>query len=144
MLFYAARHDHVDRLIKPALEAGEWVVCDRFADSTVAYQGFGRGLPLDDLITLQRFALGSFKPDLTLILDISVDDGLARAGRRSMIRDRFERLHHEFHERLRAGFRAIAAAEPARCVLIDASGTVEAVHAAIAATIAQRFGIELS
>jgi dTMP kinase len=143
MLFYAARHDHVTRLIQPALATGEWIICDRFADSTVAYQGYGRDFPLPDLAALHRVALGTFAPDLTLVLDIAVDEGLARVGRRSMIHDRFESLEREFHERLRAGFLAIAAAEPARCVVIDASGTVEDVHAAIAAAVGQRFGLTL-
>jgi dTMP kinase len=95
------------------------------------------------LAALHRVALGTFEPDLTLVLDIPVDEGLARVGRRSMITDRFERLHHEFHERLRAGFLAIAAAEPARCAVIDASGSVAHVHAAIAAAVGQRFGLTL-
>lgn len=143
MLFYAARHDHVVRLIEPALAQGEWVVCDRFSDSTIAYQGYGRGLPLADLLSLQRFALGDFAPDLTLVLDIPVADGLARAGRRSMIADRFERLHQEFHQRLRDGFLKIATAEPARCVVIDAAGEVGAVHRAVVAAVSARLGVTL-
>ena len=94
------------RLIRPALDAGIWVVSDRFSDSTLAYQGYGRGVPLDDLAALHRLALGDFVPDLTMILDLPVEEGLARAGRRSMIADRFERLDHEFHRRLRDGFLA--------------------------------------
>jgi dTMP kinase len=143
MLFYAARHDHVTRLIQPALATGEWIICDRFADSTVAYQGYGREFPLSDLAALHRVALGEFVPDLTLILDIPVDEGLARVGRRSMVTDRFESLELEFHERLRAGFLSIAAAEPARCVVIDASGMVEDVQAAIAAAVTERLGVKL-
>jgi dTMP kinase len=144
MLFYAARHDHVVRLIEPALAVGEWIVCDRFADSTLAYQGYGRGLPLADLETLQRIALSSLKPDLTLILDISVSEGLARVGRRSMIADRFETLEREFHERLRHGFLKIAAQEPERCVVIDASGDMTTVHCAILAAVNSRFGLNLT
>src|SRR6202041_1626441 len=83
LLLYAARHDHVARTIEPALEAGGGVVCDRFTDSTIAYQGYGRGLPLAELSSLQRFALGDFRPDLTLILDLPVDVGLARAASRA-------------------------------------------------------------
>ena len=83
LLFYAARREHVTRLITPALDRGIWVVCDRFADSTIAYQGYGRGLPLAELQALHRFALGDFAPDLTLILDLPVDEGLARAATRS-------------------------------------------------------------
>jgi dTMP kinase len=143
LLFYAARRDHVARLIRPALEKGNWVICDRFSDSTLAYQGYGRSLPLDRLVALQHFALDDFGPDLTLILDLPVAEGLARIAKRAGRADRFERLDQSFHERLRAGFLSIAAAEPARCMVIDASGTVDDVHAAIAAAVGQRFGLEL-
>jgi dTMP kinase len=144
LLLYAARRDHVTKLIEPALDRGVWVVCDRFADSTLAYQGYGRGLPLSDLTALHRFALGDFAPDLTLILDLPVADGLARAARRSTDADRFERLDAAFHERLRQGFRQIAADHPRRCVLIDARGDVESVHRAIIAAVAARLGVALS
>lgn len=143
LLFSAARHDHIVRLIEPALAAGEWIVCDRFADSTLAYQGYGRGFPLDDLRAVQRIALGGFAPDLTLILDIPVAEGLARVGRRSMIADRFEALQREFHERLRAGFLAIAAAEPRRCVVIDAAGSVDDAHRAVLGAVTERLGVSL-
>ena len=143
LLLSAARRDHVVKLIRPALEGGIWVVCDRFADSTIAYQGYGRGLPLDRLTALRQFALGDFAPDLTLILDVPVAEGMKRAAKRHGSADRFERLDTAFHERLRAGFKAIAAVEPARCMLLDATGTVEAVHAAIAAAVAERFGVAL-
>src|SRR5207237_445914 len=83
LLFYAAQREHVTRLITPALKRGLWVVCDRFADSTIAYQGYGRGLPLADLRALHRFALGDVAPDLTLILDVPVAEGLARAAQPS-------------------------------------------------------------
>ena len=144
LLFYAARRDHVARLIKPALDQGSWVVCDRFADSTLAYQGYGRGLPLAELQALHRFAVGDFTPDLTLILDLPVEAGLARAAKRSGTADRFERLDHAFHERLREGFRRIAAAEPQRCMLIDASGDAASVHRAVLAALGERFGVALS
>jgi dTMP kinase len=143
LLLYAARHDHVVRLIEPALNRGVWVVCDRFADSTMAYQGYGRGLPLVDLLALHRVALGDFAPDLTLILDLPVADGLARAARRSGNADRFERLDLAFHERLRQGFHQIAVDNPERCVLIDASGDRDSVHHAIIAAVTERLGIEL-
>jgi dTMP kinase len=143
LLFYAARRDHVTRLIRPALDRGVWVVCDRFADSTLAYQGYGRGLPLADLRALHRFALGDFAPDLTLILDLPVAEGLARAARRSGDADRFERLDAAFHERLRQGFRAIADDNPARCVVIDAAGDVELVHRTIVAAVRRRLGAPL-
>ena len=132
------------RLITPALDRGSWVVCDRFADSTIAYQGYGRGLPLGELQALHRFALGDFAPDLTLILDLPVREGLARAARRSGNADRFERLDHAFHERLRQGFQQIAAADPQRCVVIDASGDVESVHRAVLGAVSARLGVVLS
>ena len=144
LLLYAARRDHVVRLIEPALKRGVWVVCDRFADSTLAYQGYGRGLPLADLRALHRFALGDFAPDLTLILDLPVAEGLARAARRSGNADRFERLDQAFHERLRQGFHQIAAADPQRCVVIDASGDVETVHRAVLGAVVERLGVALS
>jgi dTMP kinase len=143
LLLYAARRDHVTKLIHPALADGVWVVCDRFADSTIAYQGYGRGLPLDRLAVLQQFALDDFAPELTFILDMSVAEGLARAAQRSGHADRFESLDRSFHERLCAGFRAIAGAEPERCVLVDATGSVDQVHAAILAAVEQRFGLRL-
>jgi dTMP kinase len=143
LLLFAARRDHVARLIRPALAAGTWVIGDRFADSTVAYQGYGRGLPLEDLAELSRIALEDFTPDFTLILDLPVDEGLSRVGRRSMIADRFERLEHEFHQRLREGFQQIAAANPQRCVVIDARSDVENVHRAVLAAVGARFGVAL-
>ena len=143
LLFYAARREHVTRLIMPALDRGVWVVCDRFADSTIAYQGYGRGLPLAELQALHRFALGDFAPDLTLILDLPVAEGLARAARRSGNADRFERLDQAFHERLRQGFHQIAAADPQRCVVIDASGDVETVHRAVLGAVTARLGVAL-
>ena len=141
LLFYAARREHVTRLIRPALDRGVWIVCDRFADSTIAYQGYGRGLPLAELQALHRFALGDFAPDLTLILDVPVVEGLARAAKRAGDPDRFERLDRGFHERLRHGFHEIAAAEPQRCVLIDASGDIDSVHRAVLHALAERLGV---
>jgi dTMP kinase len=141
LLLYAARRDHVVRLIAPALDRGLWVVCDRFADSTLAYQGYGRGLPLADLRALHRLTLGDFAPDLTLILDLPVAEGLARAARRSGNADRFERLEAAFHERLRQGFRQIAADNPERCLLIDAAGDQGSVHRAVLASVAARLGV---
>jgi dTMP kinase len=144
LLFLAARRDHVIRLIKPALAQGVWVVSDRFADSTLAYQGYGSGLAIEELAALHRFALGDFTPDLTIILDLPVEAGLARSTGRAAAADRFERLDRDFHERLRAGFRRIAADYPARCVLIDASADLQTVHRVVLDTVAQRLGVALS
>ena len=143
LLLVAARRDHVAKLIEPSLARGVWVVSDRFADSTLAYQGYGRGLPLADLAMLHRFALGDFAPDLTLILDLPVKIGLARAAARSRGADRFERLDPAFHQKLRDGFHAIAAADPARCVLINARADPAAVHRAVLTAVAQRLQVRL-
>lgn len=144
LLLHAARRDHVVRLIRPALERSQWVVCDRFADSTIAYQGYGRGLPLADLHALHRIALGEFAPDLTLVLDLPVELGLARAAARREHADRFERLDRAFHERLRQGFLRIASDNPGRCAIIDAAGEREAVHGAVLAAVAARLGIAIA
>jgi len=143
LLLVAARRDHVARLIAPALAQGVWVVSDRFADSTMAYQGYGKGVAFDDLATLHRLALGDFAPDLTVILDLPVETGLARAAARSAA-DRFERLDHDFHEKLRQGFRQIAAENPTRCILIDASGDPQTVHSAVIAAVEQRLGVAVA
>jgi dTMP kinase len=143
LLLVAARRDHVARLIAPALAQGVWVVSDRFADSTMAYQGYGKGIAFDDLATLHRLALGDFAPDLTVILDLPVKTGLARAAARSAA-DRFERLDCDFHEKLRQGFRQIAAENPTRCILIDASGDPQTVHNAVIAAVEQRLGVAVA
>jgi dTMP kinase len=145
LLHYAARRDHVERTIQPALEAGSWVISDRFADSTMAYQGYAQGVPREQIEALHRVVLGDFSPALTLILDISVEEGLIRARARSggAGEDRYERMGQEFHERLRAGYLDIAVREPDRCVIIDASRPVDLVAAAIQAAIRERLGIAL-
>jgi dTMP kinase len=143
-LFCAARRDHVATVIEPALARGDWVVCDRFADSTLAYQGYGRGLPLADLLALQRLTLGNLAPDLTLILDLPVETGFARIAARPGGADRFERLDREFHERLRQGFLDIAAKESRRCAVIDAAGDVATVHHLALAAINARLGVSLT
>ena len=122
LLFAAARIDHLDKTILPALERGAWVVCDRFADSTRAYQGVAGALPAAYIARLERAAVGANTPDLTLVLDIPVEAGLERARKRRGKggADRFEAEGLEFHETLRRAFLDIAAAEPERCVVIDA------------------------
>lgn len=143
LLMIAARRDHVVRLIEPALARGQWVISDRFADSTLAYQGHGRGLALAEIAALHRFALGDFTPDLTLILDLPVEEGLARAAARQRAADRFERLDRAFHERLRRGFLETAGAEPHRCVVIDAAPEPATVHRAVLAAVAERLGVDV-
>ena len=122
LLFYAARADHLERTIRPALCAGRWVVCDRFSDSTRVYQGHAGTLDGKTLAALEAIAVGAAKPDLTVIVDIPVAEGLARASqRRTGAVDPYEARTLAFHEKLREGFLKIAAAEPGRCVLIDGS-----------------------
>ncbi|AIB11696.1 thymidylate kinase [Azospirillum argentinense] len=140
LLHTAARRDHLERTVWPALEAGHWVICDRFFDSTMAYQGYGLGLGRDLVAALQATALGDFRPDLTLILDLPVEDGLARAVARRGGEDRYERMDVAFHHRLRDGFLDIAAREPERCVVVDAGHPVETVQAAILDTVTRRLG----
>ena len=144
LLFAAARRDHVRRRIEPALAGGTWVVCDRFADSTIAYQGYGRGLALADIATLHRLAVGDFAADLTLVLDVPVEMGRTRIAARNLPTDRFERLDAAFHERLRQGFRDIAAAAPQRCALIDASAGPARVHRAVLDVVMQRLGVAVA
>lgn len=138
LLFAAARRDHVERTIRPALERGAWVLCDRFMDSTIAYQGYGAGVDLALVRRLSTDAAGDIVPSLTLILDLPVEAGLARAVSRAGGEDRFERKGAEFHARLRDGFLAIARSEPKRCVVIDATGTPDAVAEAISKTVSER------
>jgi dTMP kinase len=143
LLFTAARIDHLDAAIRPALERGEWVVCDRFADSTRAYQGAGGRLDKTFIDALERVAVGANKPDLTLILDLPSQLGLTRAakrrGRGGRV-DRFEGEGADFHETLRRAFLAIAASEPERCAVIDARNDEDTVTAEIWAAVARRLG----
>jgi dTMP kinase len=138
LLMYAARRDHLERTIAPALAAGAWVVSDRFADSTRAYQGAGGGAPASLIQTLERHVLGETRPDLTLILDLPADVGMARTVARNHDETRFEAKGAAFHQRLRDGFLAIARVEADRCAVIDASQDVDAVEVAIWAAVEAR------
>ena len=135
LLHTAARRDHLVKTVWPAMSDGQTVISDRFLDSTIAYQGYGHSLDLATLHSLQRAALGDFKPDLTLILDLPADVGLSRATARGGSETRYESMALAFHERLRAGFLEIAAAEPKRCRVIDATRDIEGVHADIAGAV---------
>ena len=132
LMFLAARAQLVEKVIKPALAAGRWVLSDRFSDSTLAYQGYGRGLPLDFIREANAFACAGLKPDLTLLLRVEADVAVARRRRRegatATAADRIEQAGAEFHARLARGFDEIAAAEPERVAVIDAGGTEEAVE----------------
>jgi dTMP kinase len=143
LLHTAARRDHVEKTVRPALAAGRWVVSDRFADSTLAYQGYGHGVPVERIRALHAWAVGDVAPDLTLVLDLPAAAGLARAGDRAGAEDRYERMGADFHARLREGFLAIARSEPGRCVLIDAGQGIEAVAAAIREAVGARLGVAL-
>ena len=142
-LFYAARLDHVNKLIKPALAEGKTVLCDRFADSTLVYQGIGKGLPEEYIRMLHRLTLGNFAPDLTILLDIDPAVGLKRAHARKHNETRFESLGLEFHQRIRTGFLTIAQREPDRCVVVDALKDTQAVHADILQTLRLSVGLKL-
>ena len=138
LLMFAARSDHLERTIRPALEAGRWVVCDRFADSSRAYQGVGGGTPAEFIETLDAAIVGQTQPDLTLIFDLPVSIGLERAFGRGLFETRFESKGLAFHERLRRGFLDIAERYPQRCVVIDADGDVDAVAARVRAAVEAR------
>jgi dTMP kinase len=134
LLMFAARSFNVNNVIRPALEAGKWVVCDRFTDSTRAYQGGGRGIPIETIDRIASWVHGDTWPDLTILLDAPVDVGLARAGKRSEP-DRIEREQHAFFERVRDGYLDIARGEPARVAVIDATRDIDSVRAATGALI---------
>jgi dTMP kinase len=136
LLVNAARADHAARLIRPALARGAWVVCDRWLDSTLAYQGGAGGVPMAELLALHRLATGGLMPARTLLLDLPVEAGLARAGGRGGAGDRIGGRGAGFHARVRAAFVALAQAEPQRIVVIDATRDADAVAADIWAAVA--------
>jgi dTMP kinase len=138
LLMFAARHDHVERTIKPALAAKRWVICDRFTDSTYAYQGAGHGLARETIRRMEALVLGDFRPDLTLIFDLPVEQGLARTKGRAR-EMRFESFDLEFHERMRACYLAIARKHPERCIVLDAAADEDTLAEAVWNTIAKRF-----
>jgi dTMP kinase len=138
LLMYAARRDHIERTIRPVLERGQWVISDRFADSTRAYQGAAGGASEALIGALEQAVLQDLRPDLTLILDLPAEQGLARAHGRGDGEARFEAKGLTFHRKLREAFKAIAEAEPERCVLIDASGAPDEVAEAVWAAVGDR------
>lgn len=143
LLIFAAREDHLARTIRPALDRGEWVICDRFIDSTRAYQGAAQGLDRQVIEKLSEIVIGNDMPALTLMLDLPVEAGLERAGKRAgegPAEDRYEKMEVQFHQTLRQAFLDIAAAEPGRCAVIDAARNEEEVAAAIWAEV----GIKLA
>jgi len=141
LLHNAARHDHVQKTVAPALDAGTWVVCDRFADSTMAYQGYAQDVDLKTVAQINRWAAGDVWPDLTVVLDLPVADGLARAQERRDAEDRYERMGTRFHERIRAAFLDIAKNEPERCVVVEAAASPEQVAAQVWDSVCARLSI---
>jgi dTMP kinase len=133
LLYEAARAQLVAEVIEPALEAGEVVVCDRFFDSTTAYQGYGRGLPLEEIETLNRIATGGLVPDITIVFDLDPEEGLARATAHGA--DRLESEDLAFHKKVREGFLAIAARERDRVRVVDATGSVDEIAEKVAALV---------
>jgi dTMP kinase len=140
LLMYAARRDHLETLIRPALASGAWVICDRFFDSTRAYQGAGGGAPEGLIAALERHVVGDDRPELTLVLDLPVDVGLRRAGARTAL-DRIESRDGGFHDRLRAAFLQIASSDPQRCFVIDATPGPDEVAASIWSAVQARLGV---
>jgi dTMP kinase len=145
LLFYAARADHLDKTIRPALAAGRWIICDRFSDSTRVYQGAAGGLCAETLEALERTVVVTTRPHLTFILDLPPMQGLARARARGKLAggpaapaDPFEGRDPSFHELLRKGYAAIAKAEPRRCTLVDAAKPTDAVAAEVWALVERR------
>ena len=143
LILFAARAQHVREVIEPALARGDVVLCDRFAGATYAYQGYGRGLPLDELRRLQTFAAGALTPALTVLLDLPVATGLARRGAAGEV-NRLDAAGLDFHRRVRAGYLALAAAEPARWVVLDAARPVAAVTGDVLALLGERLGLPLA
>ena len=138
LLHFAARRDHLRATVWPALQRGAWVISDRFADSTLAYQGYGQGVKPETIREIYALTIGDFRPDLTFILDIPPAAGLRRAAARKTGGERYEGMGLAFHERLRTGFLEIAAAEPERCLVIDAGADAETVTARLLAALGSR------
>lgn len=149
LLFAAARAQHVREAVLPALGSGTWVLCDRFTDATLAYQGFGRGLDADFIRTLNDFSACSLTPDRTFLLDLPVETGLARARKRAAgvrpeaAEDRFEQEELAFHGRIREGYLALAAREPERFVIIDGTANIEDVHREVCRHLAELLSNEI-
>lgn len=143
LLFSAARRDHVLCLIRPALDGGKWVISDRFADSTRAYQGAGGALDASIVQEMESWVTAGARPDLTLVLDLEEDKGLervvARAG--AALKDRFEGAAHDFHVRLRLMYLRIAQSEPERCVVVDAAPAPEVIAETIRGIVKSRLGL---
>jgi len=139
LLHFAARRDHVTKIIQPALAHGRWVLCDRYVDSTLAYQGYGHQLGEQPVRRLADMTIGACWPNVTFILDIDVADGLKRAETRTGVENRYEQMALAFHQRLRDGFLAIAAADPARCHVVNADKPLRDVAASIRMILEKKY-----
>lgn len=134
LLMFAARAQHIAELIRPALDAGEWILCDRFTDATYAYQGGGRGIDANRIASLEDWVQGELRPDLTLLLDLPIDVGMSRAGERGEL-DRFEREQQDFFDRVRQTYLKMADQHPGRYRIVDASQDIQQVQAQIDAIL---------
>lgn len=142
LLHLAARKDHINKLIKPSLDAEKYVICDRFTDSTIAYQAYGHKLGAEYVGNLCNLVVGNFQPDITIFLDIDISSGIKRTSLRSDAENRYEKMGTEFHQRVRDGFLEIARSNLQRCVVINAKDDIESVHKAILIAINNKLGIE--
>jgi len=141
ILHFAARREHLARTVLPALDRGDWVISDRFADSTMAYQAYGQGVPVEKIDALYREIVGDLRPDLTIILDITPEQGLQRASTRAGGETRYEQMDIAFHNKIRNAFLDIARREPARCVVIATSAPLDQVAAQILETVRTRLSL---
>ncbi len=147
LLFFAARHMHVERVIKPALSKGKIVICDRFTDSTIAYQSFGHNLPIEFVKNIKKDVIDNFEPDITFIFDIAPEIGLARSLKhntntdniKEKNEDRYEKLELSFHKRLREGFLTIAKENPQRCFVIDATDKIDNITNKLISIMKEKF-----
>lgn len=144
LLHFAARSDHVEKLIKPALQQGKFVICDRFTDSTMAYQAYGHGVKAENITKLKEIILEGFEPDITFVLDIDPEDGIKRAQNRGEHENRYEKMGSLFHQRVRKGFLEITSQNPARCVNINAGSEILKIHKEIVLNVNRKFNISLS
>lgn len=143
LLIFAARAQHTAEVIEPALEAGKWVLCDRYTDASYAYQGGGRGVPFEVIESLEAIATGGLKPDLTFLLELSVEEGVRRTGGRNSVQDRFEAQENEFKKRVRSAYQRIAAKDPHRVETLDGGKSKEELCAEISALVHLRLGVAI-
>ena len=143
LLIFAARAQHTAEVIEPALEAGKWVLCDRYTDASYAYQGGGRGVPFEVIESLEAIATGGLKPDLTFFLELSVEEGVRRTGGRNSVQDRFEAQENEFKKRVRSAYQRIAAKDPHRVETLDGGKSKEDLCAEIRALVDLRLGVAI-